>query len=54
MFYVHLFVQKKNLHWEYISYDNKNTSAYNFMFLARGVQEVITYSISVLLLLICI
>lgn len=53
-FYVHLFVQKKDLQREYITYNNKNTSAYNFMFLARGVQEVITYSISVLLLLICI
>lgn len=54
--YFHLFVQKKkkNLHWEYISRDNKNTSVYNFIFLARGVQEVIMYSISVLLLHICI
>lgn len=54
MFHVHLFVQKKDLHWVYISYDNKNMSAYNFMFLAWSVQEVIAYSISVLLLLICI
>lgn len=52
----HLFVEKKkkNLHWEYISRDNKNTSVYIFIFLARGVQEVIMYSISVLLLPICI
>lgn len=34
MFYVHLFVQKKDLHWGYVSYDNKNTAVYNFMFLA--------------------
>lgn len=51
--FIYLF-KKKNLHWEYISCDNKNTLVYNFIFLARGVQEVIMYSISVLLLHICI
>lgn len=36
MFYVHLIVQKKDLYGEYIRYDNKNASAYNFMFLGRS------------------
>lgn len=40
MYHIYMFVYVKVPLWEYISYNNRNTPGYDFIFLPLGFQEV--------------